>query len=260
MPWDPERYNQFQAERFAPFVDALGLVNVRPGLSVIDLGCGAGELTRRLADALPDSDVLGVDSSAEMLAKAAAHARPGLRFEQRTIEEASGVYDLVFSHAALQWVDDHPRLIARLMTMVRPGGQLVVQQPSNHGHATHLLIREIAGEEPFRAALSGFSRSSPVLGIDAYARLLHEAGGRDLVVFEKVYPHVLQGADALADWTSGAALVPYFERLPPAMHAAFMSRYRERLRAAFPGESVFYGFRRTLFAATACGVEPPRAP
>ncbi|MEO7093825.1 MAG: methyltransferase domain-containing protein [Polyangiales bacterium] len=250
MPWDPERYNQFQAERFAPFVDALALVRVRPRLSVIDLGCGAGELTRRLADALPDSDVVGLDSSKEMLAKAAAHARAGLRFEQGTIEEASGAYDLVFSHAAIQWVDDHARLVPRLLSMVRPGGQLVVQQPSNHGHATHVLIREVAAEEPFRSALSGFSRQSPVLGLDDYASLLHAAGGTELVVFEKVYPHVLQNADALADWTSGTALVPYFERLPHAMHAAFMTRYRQELHARFPGEPVFYGFRRTLLAAT----------
>ena len=253
MPWDPERYNQFQAERFAPFVDALALVRVRPRLSVIDLGCGAGELTRKLADALPESDVLGIDSSREMLAKAAAHARPGLRFEQKTIEEASGAYDLVFSHAAIQWVDDHTNLVPRLLRMVRPGGQLVVQEPSNHGHATHLLIRTIASEDPFRAALAGFSRASPVLGIDEYARLLHASGGLDLVVFEKVYPHVLRGADALADWTSGTALVPYFERLPREMHNDFMQRYRDRLAALFPGEAVFYGFRRTLFSATVTG-------
>lgn len=250
MPWNPERYNQFQAERFAPFVDALSLVRVRPRLSVIDLGCGAGELTRKLGDHLPESDVLGLDSSREMLAKAAAHARPGLRFDQGTIEEARGTYDLVFSHAAIQWVDDHASLVPRLLRMVRPGGQLVVQQPSNHGHATHVLIRAIAGEEPFRSALDGFSRASPVLGIDDYAAMLHAAGGSELVVFEKVYPHVLQGADALADWTSGTALVPYFERLPAAMHEAFMHRYRQALRARFPEEKVFYGFRRTLFSAT----------
>src|SRR5579871_2079086 len=79
MPWNPERYHQFQRERAAPFEDALALVQRREGLSVIDLGCGTGELTRRLADALPGSDVLGIDSSPEMLAKAKPLERPGLR-------------------------------------------------------------------------------------------------------------------------------------------------------------------------------------
>src|SRR5689334_2351881 len=96
MPWDPDRYLQFREERYATFADLLALINVRPGLRVIDLGCGGGELTRRLADALPDSDVLGIDTSPEMLARAAEYARPGLRFEQRALEHVTGAWDLVF--------------------------------------------------------------------------------------------------------------------------------------------------------------------
>lgn len=250
MPWNPETYHKFQSERSAPFVDLLGLVKVREGMRAIDLGCGTGDLTRQLADSLPGSDVLGIDNSREMLSRAEKQARPGLRFEHGSIEDLSGEWDLIFSHAAIHWVEDHPALIPRLMSMVRPGGQLAVQIPSNHGHTTHLLIREIAGEEPFRTALGGWTRTSEVLSIDRYADILYAHGGKDIVVFEKVYPHILDGADALADWTSGTALVPYFERLTQEMRDLFMERYRERLRALYPPGPVFYGFRRTLFACT----------
>ncbi|HMA33598.1 MAG TPA: methyltransferase domain-containing protein [Chloroflexia bacterium] len=250
MPWDPDCYQQFQRERAAPFQDLLALVTRREGLRVIDLGCGTGELTRQLADALPGSDVLGLDNSPEMLARAAAVARPGLRFQLGTIERLTGAWDLVFSHAAIHWVDNHAALVPRLLTLVRPGGQLAVQVPSNHDHLTHRAILEIAGEEPFQSALGGWARHSPVLSIDAYAELLYAHGGPALTVFEKVYPHVLDNAEALADWTSGTALVPYFERLPDALHDPFMARYRARLRAHWPAGPVFYGFRRTLFAAT----------
>jgi len=122
--------------------------------------------------------------------------------------------------------------------------------PSNHSHPTHTLILEIAGQIPFRQALGGWTRRSPVLTIDAYARLLYDHGGSEITVFEKIYPHVLANADALADWTSGTALVPYFERLGPELRELFMERYRQRLRELWPGSPVFYGFRRILFAAT----------
>ncbi len=250
MPWNPDRYHQFQQERSAPFEDALALVERHAGLSVIDLGCGTGELTRRLADALPESDVLGLDASAEMLARALPYERPGLRFQQGTIESVEGQWDLVFSHAAIHWVDNHPQLIPRLLSLVKPGGQLVVQLPSNHTHPTHQLILETAQEEPFATALNGWVRHSPTLSIDAYAELLYTHGGTHLTVFEKIYPHVLQDADALADWTSGTTLVPYFERLSEEMRQHFLARYRAKLRARFPGSPVFYGFRRILFAAT----------
>ncbi|HYF49702.1 MAG TPA: methyltransferase domain-containing protein [Planctomycetota bacterium] len=249
MAWDPELYHKFQAERFLPFEDLLGLIKVRPGMSVIDLGCGTGELTRRVADHLPESRVLGIDSSPQMLEKATAQARAGLTFELRPIQEVSGPYDLVFSHAAIQWVDDHERLIPRLLSLVKPGGQLAVQLPSNHKHVTQTLLEEIAAGEPFAAALNGWRKSFPVLEVERYAELLYAAGGRELTVFAKIYPHVLADADAIADWTSGTALVPYFERLS-ALKDEFLKRYRQRLKEVYPNTPVFFGFKRILFAAT----------
>ena len=250
MPWNPDVYHQFEKERSAPFDDLIELVDRRANLDVIDLGCGTGELTRRLADALPDSHVLGLDSSPQMLAKAQAQTRPGLRFEPGQIEALSGQRDLIFSNAALQWVDDHPTLFPRLLSMVRPGGQLVVQMPSNHDSFAHRAITDIASEPPFHDALDGWTRTSPLLPLERYADLLYASGGRNLTVFEKVYPHVLENAEAVRDWTRGTALVPYLERLPESLHSAFLERYTERLRSHWPGSPVFYGFRRILFAAT----------
>jgi trans-aconitate 2-methyltransferase len=199
---------------------------------------------------LRGSEVLGLDNSPEMLGRAQTRARSGLRFELGAIEDAEGTWDLIFSHAALQWADEHDKLIPRLIQMLNPGGQIVVQMPSNHRHPAHVLIADIAAEEPYRSALKEFMRHSPVLSIDAYAQLLHASGGSELTVFEKIYPHVLPNADALAEWMAGTALVPYFERLPEAHHNGFMAQYRERLRARWPNPPVFYGFRRTIFAAT----------
>jgi trans-aconitate 2-methyltransferase len=157
--------------------------------------------------------------------------------------------DLVFSHAAIQWVDDHPALIPRLLGLVRPGAQFVVQPPSNHNSFAHRAIEETASEAPFRGALGGWTRQSPVLPLNQYAELLYAHGGRDLVVFEKVYPHVLADAAAVCEWTRGTALRRYLERLPESLHAAFLARYNERLRSRWPTGQLFYGFRRILFAA-----------
>ncbi len=140
MPWNPEQYHKFQSERSAPFFDLLELVKVKEKLSVIDLGCGTGELTKILAERLPKSDVLGIDNSPEMLSKASLHANTQLRFERVSIEEISGQWDLVFSNAAIQWVEDHEQLIPKLIALVRPGGQLVVQLPSNHSHPSHTKV------------------------------------------------------------------------------------------------------------------------
>ncbi len=167
MPWDPSQYHKFTAERFAPFDDLFALVTVREGLSVVDLGCGTGELTRRLADRLPGATVLGIDSSPVMLERARGEERHGLTFALGSIEGVAGEWDMVFSHAALHWVGDHRALIPRLMGMVSPGGQLAVQIPANHRPPAHTAITDIALEKPFGDALGGWVRLSPVLEIDS---------------------------------------------------------------------------------------------
>lgn len=253
MPWNPDQYHRFQKERSAPFEDLRALIQCRPGLRVIDLGCGTGELTGRLADWLPQSEVVGIDPSPEMLERAAPLARPGLRFEAGAIESVTGTWDLMFSHAALQWVEDHQTLIPRLLSLVAPGGQIAVQMPSNHGNASHRLITEVTAEPPYREALGGWTRRSPVLAIEAYAALLHTHGGIELTVLEKVYPHVLPDAEAVLEWTRGTALIPYLERLPTELHAPFLESYRQRLHALWPKGPVFYPFQRILFTASRSG-------
>lgn len=248
MPWNPDKYHQFHSQRSAPFYDLLERVDIRPGLRVVDLGCGTGELTRRLAECLPDSNVLGLDSSQQMLERTQEYERPGLRFEFGDQAELAGVWDLIFSNAALQWSENHEHLIPYLFNRLAPGGQIAVQVPSNHNSTAHLTIYEVAKSEPFVSALGGWTRQSPVLPIEAYAELLFREDAQEIVVFEKIYPHVLENADAIVDWISGTALVPYFERLGN-LKEAFTNTIRNELRRAIPSEPVFYPFRRTFFSA-----------
>ena len=250
MPWDPTQYHKFQAERSAPFFDLLALVEVRPNLKAVDLGCGTGELTRHLADTLPISTVTGIDNSPQMLdaARAASFASPNLHFEQGDQSHLTGEWDLIFSNAALHWSENHSELIPRLYEKLAPGGQIAVQVPSNHNHISHQIYREAASEEMFKFILNGFQRYAPVLSIDDYARILFKCGAENIVVFEKVYAHVLENADAVVEWISGTALVPYFERLGDHKEE-FVQVIREKMRAAMPDSPVFYPFSRTFFSA-----------
>lgn len=231
MTWNPDQYNRFRSERLAPFEDLVRWLRVRPSLNVVDLGCGPGELTRRLASLLPDSEVLGLDSSAEMLPK-----EPG--FQQGRIEDFEGQFDLIFSHAALQWVDDHPSLFTKLWTCLKSGGQLLVQMPYNFDHPSHLAAGKVA------QSLGQPARKFPMLPLEEYARLLHELGAVESEVVLKVYPHVLADADAIVEWTKGTLLTAYDTT------ETFLAAYRAEVRSACPGAPVFYGFKRLLLTAT----------
>ncbi|KIO76583.1 trans-aconitate methyltransferase [Pedobacter lusitanus] len=253
MAWNPDVYNKFKKERFGPFYDLLELIKIRPDLTVVDLGCGTGELTRKLADALPGSAVLGVDSSQEMLNEAAAFQNGQLDFKKRTIEEqleSGEKWDLIFSNAAVQWIGDHQTLYPKIISCLKPGGQLVIQVPSNHRHFTHTALIDIASTPPFAKALNGFTRVSPVLDIQDYGKIFFQHGGTEITVYEKIYPHILKDADALFDWVSGTAMIPYVEKLPEDIKQDFIREYKGRLNNEFKESPVFYPFKRTLMAAS----------
>jgi trans-aconitate 2-methyltransferase len=242
MEWNPQQNEKFLAQREAPFDDLLALIDRRPGLRVIDLGCGPGNLTKKLADALEGSDLLGVDNSPAMLDKAATLSRPGLRFAAQSIEafvEGSENFDLIFSNAALHWVADHHSLLPKLLDRLRPNGQLAVQMPSDDYNSARAILAEVAG----------WRHHLHTLDIAEYSQILYRSGGRDLVVFEKVYPHELRSSDDVLEWSKGTALLPYLEKIAEADRPAFLDTVRARLREVYPGSPVFFPFRRVLFSA-----------
>ena len=86
MEWDPKQYDKFRAAREQPFADVLALIQPTPKMRIVDLGCGPGNLTRKLAERFADADIVGLDSSAPMLDKARELAAAGLAFVQLDIE------------------------------------------------------------------------------------------------------------------------------------------------------------------------------
>ncbi|REC46404.1 methyltransferase domain-containing protein [Chryseobacterium pennipullorum] len=252
MAWNPEIYDRFKDERSAPFFDLLKLVESRTGISVIDLGCGTGELTSKLLDYLEDSKVLGIDSSAEMLEKAAHFKTSRLSFEKRSIEEQlhlGDTYDLVISNAAIQWCSNHKELFPRIIRKIKEGGQLAVQIPSNHEYVVHQLLRKVARTEPYKTAYHSWEREYTVLKIEDYAQILFDNKGTEITVYEKVFAHVLDNAEAVFTWASGTAMLPYIENLPDDLKEQFKNDYKNELQNIFTESPVFYPFKRTFISA-----------
>lgn len=250
--WNPEQYARFRDERAQPFYDLLALVAPRPGSRAVDLGCGPGELTRQLHDYLGCRETLGLDSSPAMLQKAAAHAGSGVSFAEQDIAEFAPrePFDVIFSNAALQWVADHPRLFARLASALAPGGQLAVQMPANHDFPTHVVAAEVAQREPFRSALGGYVRASPLLSAEGYAELLYELGFTRQSVRLQVYGHLLESRADVIEWVKGTLLTDYEKRLSPALFATFLEQYRAALLPRLAERTpYFYPFKRLLLHA-----------
>jgi trans-aconitate 2-methyltransferase len=252
--WNPEQYERFKNERTAPFVDLLDLVERRPEMRVVDLGCGTGELTELAHERLASSTTLGIDSSAAMLERARERQTPTLRFEQQLVQRFSAEHeiDLVLSNAALHWVDDHPGLFERMTAWLAPGGQIAVQMPANDAHLSQVTARELAAREPFASALSGATRVTPVLELEEYALLLAHLGYAEQQVRAQIYLHRLAHSRQLFEWVKGTVLTWYAGRLEPSFYARFVEEYRELLQERLgPADDPYLlTYRRILLHAS----------
>lgn len=247
MAWDPALYLHFGDLRLRPAVELLARVDLPAPRRIVDLGCGTGTSTRLLRDRWPDAELLGVDSSAEMLASA-AQQDDTVRWVQGDLATwaPEAPVDLLFANASLQWVGDHERCFPALAASLAPGGVLAVQMPANHAEPSHALIREVAAQGPWRERFADFAPWHPPLAPAAYHALLAPFAA-SLDQWDTIYQQVMAGAPAISAWVQGTALRPYLERLDPEARSAFLDAYQARLEEAYPelpGGHTAFPFRR----------------
>jgi trans-aconitate 2-methyltransferase len=253
--WDPGQYDVYADERSRPFHELVAAVRAQAPGRVVDLGCGDGRLTAGLAARWPGADVLGIDSSAEMLA-GAPDAVPGLSFRRASIEDwdaPAGSVDVLVSNAAFQWVPAHPALLARWVATLPVGGWLAFQVPGNFGSPSHTLLAGLIGSPRWAERLAGLppERAGVLEPADYLDRLT--ALGCRVDAWETTYLHVLPGDDAILDWVRGTALRPVLTALAGQAEAMaeFEREYGALLREAYPRApyGTVFPFRRIFVTA-----------
>lgn len=135
--WDPETYS-----RNAAFVPQLGSgvlewLNPQPGERILDLGCGDGQLTERIADAR--AHVTGVDASPMMVAAARARGITAEVGSAESLPFADRSFDAVSSNAALHWVRDQDAMMIEVRRVLRPAGRFVAEM-GGHGNIAAIRV------------------------------------------------------------------------------------------------------------------------
>ena len=256
--WDANLYLKFADARLRPALDLMGRLDpangARPGHAIYDLGCGAGNISRILAERFPAAPIVGIDSSEEMLAKARsqtadkrvtfttgdlAHFKPGLP------------PSILYSNAAYQWVEGHIDLFPDLLKLLPSGGQLAIQMPRNHEAPSHALMHQAARTGPWAAKLAQARTIRPVYEPARYYDVLKQLTS-ELEVWETIYQQALTGKDPVAQYTAGTGLRPYMAVLDEAERTGFYDTYAKLLAEAYPMRSdgiTLFPFRRLFIVA-----------
>ena len=235
MPsWDHTQYLKFADARTRPAAELLARVPLMAAEHVVDLGCGPGNSTELLRARWPAAQLIGVDSSADMLQRA-RQVLPDARFVQADVQRYAPPHacDVLFANAVLHWLPDHARLVPRLFGELRPGGVLALQMPDNVHEPSHALMREVSARHGLAPeALQG--RADVHAPEFYYDLLAPRAAAQGVDIWRTRYEHVLPDAAAIVEWVKGTGLRPYLEALPEAARAAFLQDYTREIARAYP--------------------------
>lgn len=232
--WDAADYLAFADERLRSGFDLMLRLGALPHGAIADLGCGTGEHAAALARRYPAHPVIGVDSSADMLAKARRLDTPvdWVLSDLRDWQPAAPLA-LLFTNSALQWLPDHATLLPHLVGLLRPGGVLAIQMPRNFDSPAHAEMRALAATPRWRETVQPVLRENPVDEPGAYFDLLAPFADGEPDIWDIEYWNVLRGRTVL-DWMRGTGLRPVLSVLSPDDQARFCAEYAERLARAYP--------------------------
>jgi magnesium transporter len=264
--WNPAEYAANSAVQQGWARELTAKLNLRGDEHILDVGCGDGKITAELARAVPRGSVVGVDASPEMIAfakKTFPEAKiPNLKFEiadAREIETVVGravpcapqvehrkdggqrtarpTFDLVFSNAALHWVDDHEKFLRGAAAALKPGGRLVVScGGKGNAHEVFLALRPEMRLKRWRE----FFRRMPLpyffYAPADYEKWLPQFGFKIHALKLAPKDAAYAGADGFATWLR-ATWLPFVQRVPENLREEFIAAVTQRYLAKHPPDA-----------------------
>jgi trans-aconitate 2-methyltransferase len=233
--WSAKQYLKFEDERTRPPRDLLAQVPLTNPRQVVDLGCGPGNSTELLLERFPNAEVIGVDSSPGML-RQARERLPQVRFVQGDLatwmpEEGA---DLLFGNAVFQWLPDHPKILARLLTALPPGGVVAVQMPDNTKEPALRLMEEVGASGPWADAIAKSAAArNDLLRPEEFYDLLRPLCSH-LDIWHTHYYHVMPNHAGVVEWFKGSSLRPYYSVLDGTLREQFLAAYSGAIARAYP--------------------------
>lgn len=238
--WNPEDYAKNSDAQLKWARELRQNLNLQGDESVLDVGCGDGKITADFSTALPKGQVVGVDSSPEMIVYAtrtyAVTQYPNLSFaciDARSLD-FDREFDLCFSNATLHWVDNHQAFLNGASRALRSGGRLVISC-GGQGNASDILqvFSEVVASQHWQNYFDAFHNPYFFYGEQDYALWLEKAGFnvKQLELVPKDMTH--SGKEGLAGWIR-TTWMPFTQSIPGHERDNFIADFVERYLERFP--------------------------
>jgi trans-aconitate 2-methyltransferase len=243
--WDAPEYARVSGLQQAMADEVLSLLELKGSERVLDLGCGNGKVTARIAERVPRGSVVGVDASSEMIAFATQNfsgdAHPNLRFEVMDICAVpfEQEFDLVVSFNALHWIPEQERALRRVRAAMKADGRAQLRLvPKGERKSLEDVIEETRKSSKWAGYFAGFRDPYMHLTPEEYRALAEREGFRveRLHVADKAWDF---GSAATFAAFGDVTFIAWTQVLPEVERPVFVRDVLERYRAVAGDDRTF---------------------
>ena len=247
--FDGEKYRQASKHQKEWGDKLIAELNLQGDEQVLDLGCGDGTLTQKIASLLPNGSVIGVDASMGMIQAAQQLQQPNLSFVHMDINDIAyeNRFDVIFSNAALHWIKNHKLLFENCLRALKAGGKIAWNFAADGTCTTfNETVKEVMNVPLYKGYFEGFEWPWFMPSEDEYRILLENSG---LSNFELRYENVdryFANSDEMIKWIDQPCIVPFLKVLPDDKKEGFRNLVVEMMkdRTKQPDGTCFETFRR----------------
>ena len=254
--WNAKDYEATSKPQYSVGLDLIDLLKIRDGMNILDVGCGTGGLTVKLAYLTPHGQVTGVDASEGMIKLARKNAQElgvkNVRFEKDDVRNLrfSSSFDVIFSNSALQWILTHESMFRSFRKGLREGGRLGIQLGAKGFiHDVITAMEEVITQLGLRKYYKSWEFPWYFPSVEEYEALLRRVGFVNVTVFVRDYVSRFRDANGVVDFFKGAGFHPYLSPLPEGKKRIFIEGFREKYTAKETSEGIGIVFKRIFATA-----------
>lgn len=242
--WNAEDYAKNSSAQFQWGQELIAKLFLQGSESVLDIGCGDGKISAQLAQIVRNGNVLGIDSSANMIRFASEQfpptKNPNLAFLHMDATRIflSEKFDVAFSNSALHWIEDQTSVLRGVHSCLRPGGKILFQM-GGRGNATEVfnVIHRVLQDPRWQPYYVNFTLPYHFYGPEDYEACLLESRFHPVRVELMPKDMRSQGTEALMGWLR-TTWFPYTDPLPIELRDTFLAEVVETYTMTYPVDAL----------------------
>lgn len=237
--WSPSTYLLFKNDRSRPAIDLLSQISLDVAGSIIDMGCGPGNITHLIKEKWPNRNIIGIDISSEMLEEARQkYPKDNISWQKSDISswKSSEKMALIFSNAALHWVPRQKELLLNFLKKLKDGGILGFQIPITKELHFEKILNEITSLPQWSNKFVQVKTYKDPITINEIYKVV--SPHCSLVnIWTTNYFHILKGENPVTEWIKATTLSPYLYVLNDEDKKKFLNEYKSLEKKIYKKES-----------------------